>query len=386
MLVGCLLFLAGSGCTPRVALEPERTAEVLDLSHIAAHHQRLNAPETAGRGTATVGYATAAAYVAERLAGFGVQPIHPKEYRHLSYGPINHVAGAVVTRFGPDSTRWGPDAAMLADPRTAPARVEVTSFRRVEIGMVPQADAGGKTAAVVDAIPSDSLARRIAQRGYAILFVVGTPRLGRSSTRLPIGILQVAPERWERMAGAGSAGQPEGSLALRIRIESSFDPVAPYINVIGILPGSDPVGRRHAVVLGASLDSASNPAGTSMVDPAGSGIGAAALLEVARLLAAEADQGGGVRHSIVFAWFAGGAQQNVGLHDFLRSPLWSSSGIDEVVYVGRPVMAGTDSGSPSIKLTRLGPDSVLSSPTPTPVQDQGMILANQFLAVARRGR
>lgn len=369
-----------------MVLEPERTIEVLDPVRIAAHHQRLNAPETTGRRTATVGYATAAAYVAERLAGYGIQPIHPGEYRHLTYGPINHVAGAVVTRLGPDSTRWGPDATMLADPRTGPVRVKLTSFRRVEAGAVPPAEASGRMAAVTNTYPSDALAREIAGQGYAVLFHVGTPALGRSRTGLPIGILQVGPQRWERMAGVQNAALTEGPLALRIRIETSLDPTAPYINVIGILPGSNPVGRNRAVVLAVSLDSASNPAGISMVDPAGSGIGAAALLEVARLLAADADRGAGLKHTVVFAWFAGGAQQNAGLQDFLRSPPWSSSGIETVAYVGRPTNATTGLTDQGIELRRLGPDSVLSSPSVTPVQDQGKLIASQFLSVARRGR
>ena len=368
-----------------MVLEPEQAIEVLDPARIVAHHQRLNAPEIASRGTATVGYAASAAYVAERLAGFGIQPIHPGEYRDLTYGPINHISSTVVTRLGPDSTRWGPGAAMLADPRSAQVRIEVDRFRRVGIGSIPQA-AGERTAAVVDRSPSDSLANEIARRGYALLLVLAAPKAGRSSTRLPIGILQVAPERWDRMVGTGYTTAQEGPVALRVRIETSFDPVAPYINVIGILPGHDPVGRRRAVVLSSSLDSASNPAGASIADPGGSGIGAAALLEVARLLAAESERGAGVSHTIVFAWFAGGAQQNAGLQDFLRSPPWASSGLDEIVYVGRPLSDGIEDGPFSGKLTRLGPDSVLSSPTPTPVQDQGKALAAQFLATARRVR
>jgi hypothetical protein len=386
VLLGCLLFVAGPGCTPRVVLEPEQVSEELDPSRIAVHHQRLNAPELAGRGTATVGYATAAAYVAERLAGFGIQPVHPKEYRQVSFGPINHVSGTVVTRLGADSTRWGPDASMLADPRSASTRVEVTAFTRLSGDLVPPAGNVAKTAAVIDAVPSDAQALSIAQQGYAVLVVVGTPALGRATTRLPIGVLQVTPQRWERMSGGTTAGLSEGPLSLRIRIETSFDPVAPYINVIGILPGSNPVGRDRAVVLGASLDAASNPSGTAMVDPAGSGIGAAALLEVARLLSARADQGNGLSHSIVFVWFAGGAQRNAGLRDFLRSPPWSLQGIEEVVYVGRTEPARTSAALSALKITRLGPDSVLSSPTPTPVADQGRVLATKFLTAARMAR
>jgi hypothetical protein len=385
VLVGCLLIMAGAGCTPRVVLESERAIEVLDPVRIASHHLRLNAVEATGRRTATVGYATAAAYVAERLAGLGIQPIHPGEYRQVSFGPINHIAGAVVTLLGADSTRWGADASMLPDPRSASARVEVSVFRLLGSGMVPQAEPGGTTMAVVHATPSDSLVYEIARRGYAALLVVGVPKPGRSKVRLPIAVLQMGPQRWERIAGASST-DAEGPLSLRIRIEASYDPVAPYISVLGILPGSHPVGRRRAVVLGATLDSASNPSGTSLVDPGGSGIGAAALLEVARLLAAEADRGEGVGHSIIFAWFAGGAQENAVLNGFLRSPPWAVSAIDEVAFVGPALGVPVGDPAADILLTRLGADTVLSTPSPTPVRDQGQALAIQFLAAGKRQR
>ncbi len=330
-----------------------------------------------GRRTATTGLATAATYVGQRLAGYGLQPIHPGEYRHLTYGPINHVRGIVIRSMLRDSTSWGADPLMVPDPRSMGIRTRLASFRRLsaERPVVP-AERDGQ-AAVLDWIPSDSLARAIGQAGYRVIFALGIPGAGRSSTRLPVAIVHVAPVRWERISGASAASR-EGPLPVRVTIEADFEPTAGYLHVMGILPGSRPVMRDRLVVLAAPLDSGANPAGQPILDPGGSGIAAAALLEAARVLASEADGGSGLPHSVLFVWLSGSAQDNAGLRAFLKAPPWAKDAIDAVVY------AGPDSVADLPGVRRLGPDTSLSSPSPNPVAVLGQALAAGYHQAAQQ--
>ncbi|NNE72021.1 MAG: hypothetical protein HKN29_16875, partial [Rhodothermales bacterium] len=152
-------------CTAPIAEPSPQEAQSIEPARIEAHYGRLNSAETGGRRTATIGYAAAATYVAERLAGFGIQPIHPGEYRHLSYGPINHVRGMTLRVLDADSTTWGNDAFMLPDPRTSSGRLVLRSFRKLASGQpIPPGLPG--TVAVTDFVPSDSLAVAVAAAGY----------------------------------------------------------------------------------------------------------------------------------------------------------------------------------------------------------------------------
>ena len=95
--------------------------------------------------------------------------------------------------------------------------------------------------------------------------------------------------------------------------------------------------------MAANLDSGGYPADVRVRDPLRSGIEAAALLEVARVTAADRDIGFGPDRTVLFAWFAGGAQGNAGLKDFLEQPLWPRSAVEEVLIAGE---AGTLAGIP----------------------------------------
>ncbi|NNE69916.1 MAG: hypothetical protein HKN29_06080 [Rhodothermales bacterium] len=206
--------------------------------------------------------------------------------------------------------------------------------------------------------------------------MLGSPRPGRSDRALPLGMVQMATERWLRISGPNTSAL-EGALNVRISIEAAFDPAAGYVHVMGIIPGSHPVERNRLVVLGANLDSGADPSGPTLLDPEASGIAAAGLLEAARVLALEEDQGRGQPHSILVAWWAGGAQGNAGLRGFLENPPWSERAIDQVYYAGRPFAGGR------ARIERLGADAVLASPAADPVRERGTELAAAYYQKAR---
>lgn len=382
MLIGCLIAGGLVACTAPIAQGDLQAAESIEAGRIQTHYNRLNAADTNGRRTATVGYATAASYVAQRLAGYGIQPLHPGEYRHLSYGPINHVRGMTLRHLGADSTIWGRDAFMLPDPRTAGGIWLLESFRRIDSGIangmaIPRGEPG--MAAVLKFRPPDSLAVALADAGYQVIVVLGVPRAGRSSKRLPSGIVQMVEERWARVAG-GNATRLEGSLQARLTIEAEFDPAAAYVHVMGILPGSHPVERNRLVVLGANLDSGADPAGPTLLDPDATGIAASALLEAARVLGMEEDQGKGQPHSILVAWWAGGAQDNAGLKGFMATPPWSSDALGPLFFAGRPDEA-LGGG-----IVNLGRDPLQSTTSASPVRARGTELAAAYYRSARTVR
>lgn len=271
---------------------------------------------------------------------------------------------------------------MLPDPRTGGGNWLLESFRRLDPGVadgvaIPRVEPG--TVAILEFRPADSMAVAIADAGYQVIVVLGVPRSGRSSTRLPVGMVQMAEERWARLAG-GNPTRLAGSLQARLTIEAEFDPAAAYVHVMGILPGSHPVERNRLVVLGASLDSGADPVSPTLLDPDGTGIAASALLEAARVLGREDDQGRGQPHSILFAWWAGGAQSNAGLKGFVAQPPWSSGALGPLFYAGRPdeTLGGV--------VVHLGRDALQSSAAASPVRVRGTELAAAYYRSARTVR
>ena len=91
-------------------------------------------------------------------------------------------------------------------------------------------------------------------------------------------------------------------------------------NVLGLLPGSDPILRQEVIILGAHYDFVGNDAGGSLYSGANDNAsGVAVLLEIARVLH---EQGYSPKRSILFA--AWGAQEpgQVGSNYYLANPLF----------------------------------------------------------------
>jgi hypothetical protein len=330
-----------SGCASVVPQEAAILESGLSRAEIRSHHGRLNAPRFLGRRTATVGASEAAGYIADRLGGLGIQPIHPGEYRHLTYQSINHISGLSIQAINADSTIWVADRSMIPDARSGSLRGQITSVVRLDPRSAPPVALRGQ-AAIVDSALAEPFAVALAEAGFGLAFVVRSPPAGRASRPLPLAVIDLTAERLSEMLGRGAAGSGRGVTRTRLDVilDASDDPVAGLVSVIGILPGSDPVLRDELVLLVVNLDTGSYPARVPVLDSERSGVAAAALLEVARVLGEERHLGQGPARSVMFAWLSGSTQNDKGVQALVRRPPWPRDAIYRIYTAGTEVSEG----------------------------------------------
>lgn len=328
---------------PRVSLEPVDPRVDWMPARLRSNLTQLSGAQFLGRRTSTVGLSSAAEFVAGRLASFQLQPVHPGQYRHVAYAPINHVSGVLVRALRPDSAVWVTDRSMLPDPRSASVRRVVTGYRYLaDATRLPRAEPGYM--AVVDSGLTTAGLEAVAMAGYNPIFSIQTPGPGRSSQRLSAGIVSATPIRTAEILGvalsaltsARTRGEFEGPVRLRVTIEGDFDSGAPMVNTLAYLPGADPMRRSELVVVLVELDSGGFPAGVPIVDGNRTPLEAAALLEAARKLSAERDYGIRLRRTVLFGWLSGGAQDHAGYKALMAFPPWSSEGISALILAGVP--------------------------------------------------
>ncbi len=348
--VPVLVIVVVAGLIPPLAAEIKP-----DARQALAHIRQLCRPELAGRQAGTPGYRKAAEYVAGRMKDYGLQPggdsgtyfqeVPLKDWRSFVPPARLEIVSPARRAFVPG---WGRDFTPLYG----------TGSGRVEAGLafagygIAAGKSGwddyaglpvkGRVVLVLPGAPAsldkeqakawtiEAKVKAAAERGAAGLIEMNLPGAGgQASSRHFDSSLgkNVAPKGFLAMR-AGSdfcdeafyasdlswrypvseilrLGKPKSSLLpTRVRMEAHFlreDRGAP--NVIGIWPGSDPVLKNEALVIGAHLDHLGLGLDGRMypgADDDASGV--AVMLETARALRA-----GGFRpgRTIVFAAWAG---------------------------------------------------------------------------------
>jgi hypothetical protein len=91
------------------------------------------------------------------------------------------------------------------------------------------------------------------------------------------------------------------------------------LNVLGELKGSDPRLRREAILLGAHMDHLGQPGGVLHPGADDNGSGVAALLEIARSLAASPVR---PKRTVLFAFWTGEEEGKFGSNHYTRHPRW----------------------------------------------------------------
>jgi peptidase M28-like protein len=339
LVLGCVAAWLVS-CTPIPPGEPFLGLTEVSGPRIRGHFAALNASHMSGRKTSSVGFAVAAQYVASQLQSYGLQPVHPSQFRHVSYGPINHASGASVRVLGRDTTFWFADQQMIPDPRTAAAQFQAGSYRFVpDSASVGDADPG--EVAIIGPGWSARGVEALIRAGYSMALVARNPQPGRAAFSLDLGLMQVSLPRLAEILDIEEEALPgllrdggTGVASLEFGVTATRDGAAGLVNTLAYLPGSSPFVSDRLIVVAANLDSGGYPAGVPIVDHDRSGIAAAAVVELARVLAHNADLGEGPDRTVLFAWFAGGAQGCSGLRAFLANPVWPQDHIDAVVFAG----------------------------------------------------
>lgn len=134
----------------------------------------------------------------------------------------------------------------------------------------------------------------------------------------------------------GARRRGAGRVTATIRIAGSVRRLVAR-NVVGVLTGADPALREEAVVVGAHMDHLGSPGGRLHPGADDNASGVAALLEIARALAAAPVR---PKRSIVFAFWTGEEEGHFGSEFYVRHrPLWPLSGTSAYVnldMIGHP--------------------------------------------------
>jgi carboxypeptidase Q len=135
--------------------------------------------------------------------------------------------------------------------------------------------------------------------------------------RFPIPILYTVPEQYNRAARLVATGVP---VRLQWRIDTVTLGERAAFNLIGEMPGSDPIRKAQIVVIGAHLDS-----WTAATGAGDNGAGVAALLEAARLLK---EIGYRPKCTIRFVFYAGEEEGLLGSESYADAHLGQIPRVD----------------------------------------------------------
>jgi aminopeptidase YwaD len=344
--VALLVTLAGSapavGRAPLVAPAAEQLQTTVDA---------LTAPGMDGRRSGTPGGDLAARYVADAMAAAGLRPGGDNGTFLQSF------VLTPGTRLGPDSTleivgptRRAFGAATQWTPHGGSSNEEVTAgVAFAGYGMVaPEAayddyagiDVRDRMVLVLDGAPP-FVSRRMSrldkliaarQRGARALLVVSAALPSVAATGAPFGLVSgaVTPAVADALLAptATSVAQRARTIAdtrapasavlpVRVRMQAQLVPDdRRAVNVIGILPGTDPALAQETIVLGAHYDHVGVIGGAVHPGADDNASGTAVVLGLARAYAAA----GGAARTLVFALFGAEELGLIGSGHYVRNP------------------------------------------------------------------
>ena len=347
--VGVMAAASGAGCAALAPQEedpaPTAAQSPWDEAAFAEHLRFFNSEDVEGRKTGTQGYARAAAYAAEQMDAYGLQPAFGSDFRSVYQTAINYPRSVTLQIVRPDTVRFYPGVDVLpggrsdvggvrfeavvaasADTAWTPARGDVVLLTAEQAGtsyLQALRKAGARAALVVGGLEP----RPAASPVQGLLTVQVTP--GAAAQLLDTTVTDVAA----LMRRGGRRALPHPA---RLRVAVTSEPLAGALNVVGYVVGKRPELAREAVLVCADLDAAGPFAGVRTLDPARLGTGAAALLEVARYEARLARFLTIPERTVMFALWSGARLDHAGLQAYLRVPTWPLSQIKAVIYVGLP--------------------------------------------------
>ncbi len=347
LFTGLLCVGCGALTVPEAPRVSSPISPIWDASQIRRHLVFLHDRSARGRVDGTVGYGVAASYAGERLEAYGLQPATAGDFRLLYTTPRNLVRASRVRIGNTDTVSLKPGIDFLPDGRTGNAFVAVSG-----IGLANDDGVWDGPAIPVLFRRMPPLSRLIQLRSLGIPLVIvetGTvqPRPAPQSVR-GLGVLDLTSQSVSRILnGAQSADAiGQGVLLLRrpVRVEiiAEEDPTGSGINVVGFVPGKDPVLAREAVLLCTHLDAVGSFGGAEFMDLKNYGVEVAAVLDVARQFSSFSRLTRIPERTLIVAFVAGGTINSGGFRALLRQPLWDMQLVRSIVYAGVPA-GGADS-------------------------------------------
>jgi hypothetical protein len=331
---------AGAPLTPPSAAELKTTVE------------RLTATDMAGRGSGTPGGERAARQIAEWLAAAGVRPAGDDGtfFQSFVIGSIARAgAGSVLeitapaTRALQAGTDWTPHGGSRTEEVAGPVVFVGYGVSAPERGYDDYAavDARDAVAVALDGAPphlpgvgAARLEKLIqARRHGARALLIVTPSLPAvSATAAHVDLVSgaVTPAAADALL-AGSGRTVAGATAAIAALSTPASFVAPAharvraalvsderrtVNVLGILPGTDPALAGEAIVLGAHHDHLGETGSTIYPGADDNASGTAVVIALARAFAVA----GGAERTLVFALFGGEELGLLGSGHYVTAP------------------------------------------------------------------
>ncbi|BDU70220.1 M28-family zinc peptidase [Geothrix oryzae] len=335
----------------------------LDASRLTRHMAFLTDPRREGRGLGTRGLEATARYLASQLKAAGIPPAGASYFQTVPLREVRPEPGAVhLVLHSPAASRTlvfqGGQAAVL--PPTEPGTLEGSlvfagygiqepalghdDFRGLEVrGKVVVFRAGCPPGA---AWQKPELTAKYASERPADRYDSRLALLEKLGARAAIALEEdlerrlaegQEPARPYFLAEPGAPAPGEPPLArvaltaeLRALLAPGLQGTATLVtrgrvrtfrsfNVLGKLPGSDPALRPEAVVLGAHMDHLGLQDGRLHPGADDNASGVAALLELARSIAARPVR---PRRTLLFAFWTGEEEGKFGSGHYTRHPAW----------------------------------------------------------------
>ena len=349
-------------------------AREFDASRARAHVDWLADPARAGRYTGSPGYNDAARYVADQFKEIGLQPAGNDGTYFQNWGTnvVKLTSMPVLERVGDGAKRYTPrvDFAERVGGRAAGGTAEGNvvyvggGIRTQDYSDYQGTHAEGNIVLIAGPTQGDPIDAAIRSGAKAVIFVaseeLGVIRFSYSSffERDTIPVLSVTEAvADELIASSGkriadlrrtleerrrraeqrpslvrSAPEPLSfDTTTRVRVQVSLAPIEPVrtMNVVGMLPGSDPERAKKFVIIGGHLDGiGTDPDGTIFPAANDNASGPAVTIEVARVLAANKEM---LQNSVIFVMFSGEEEGLIGSEAFVSNSVTTPYRPDNVV-------------------------------------------------------
>ena len=382
-----LLALVSAGCSafrvPEEPATPTPIDPVWSEEELQEHLRFLNLSDVAGRTTGTQGYARAAAYVAARMEEFGLQPALQGDYRIIYGASINYPVSGALRIAGPaDSLNFLPGLDFLPDGRSDSGSVFISRFLVAGAETEITSSLGRDYGIIVPSGESTDL-RKWRRAGARLALVVDDlyPRF----ERIPVNdmlVVQITPDAAREILRIGQTSvdyyldDRRGEIvsvgrAVHARVNTTYQPQAGAINMMGYFSGKHPVRREELVIVCADLDAVGQYAGVATMDFRNLGASTASLLEIARNLGYITRRWQLPERSVMVAVWSGSRLGNAGLRYFLENPTWSLDDISSVVYIG---LSAAEQAPVRELLDAYGISLVAIAPPEDPVHPEDVLL------------
>ena len=303
------------------------------------HLRFFNGPDVGDRVTGSAGFASAAAYAAAQLQG--LQPALGSAYEVGYQAPLNTIlSSSLLGTPVSDSLALEIGIDFLPDGRSDSGAANITSVTFLAHDQY-SSDLQGAVVLVPQGGASSAELMELRDSGARAVLLVGkfTPRLAARPIR-DLLLAQISDEAAAFLFGAAPAELAIPStvrklrLPVRLEIDARYTPRAAALNVLAFAAGKHPALANELVLVCADLDAIGRIAGVPTFNEAHAGIGAAALLEVARHYGIFASNGPFPGRTVLFAVFSGARQGHAGIAAYVRRPLWPLRRTRTLIYLG----------------------------------------------------